>query len=209
MPKVYGSYKTGADIYKDRTTGRFYIIEWNPATQKTYKKFVAFKPDLEIKSKTIKSLVGKKQKTRKFHKNVPKNQSGGKLAVLGQIPSSECLTQVLNTESYKSILAQLNLADPQKVFKNIQTIRDRYTQKFAGKRLVDVIYNHPQPGKNQKLGKPSVLGQFNMCWNHGIGNPESITGGLPGIHLYVAADNNSFDMPNWNLVGVFIKNQKN
>lgn len=189
MPKVYGSYKTGADIYKDRTTGRFYIIEWNPTTQKTYKKFVTFKPDLEVKKKTIKSSSRTNKKTRK--------QSGGQPSVPGQMASNECETQVLKTASYKSILdAQLNLADPQQVFPDIQNICDRYSQNFAGKRLVDVIYNHPAPGSG------AVLGQFNMCWNHGVGNPGSITGGLPGIHVYVVDDDGL-----WKLVGVFIRNK--
>jgi hypothetical protein len=193
MPKVYGSYKTGADIYKDTKTKKFYIIEWSPTTQKTYKKFVAFKPDLELKSKTIKSSSRTNKKTRKHHKNIRRKQSGGQSSVPGQMPSSECKTQILNTKSYKSILdAQLNLADPQQVFKNIQTIRQKYSENFAGKRLVDVIYNHPPTGSGQ------VLGQFNMCWNHGVNNPESITGGAVGIHVYVVDEDGL-----WKLVGVF------
>ncbi len=189
MPKVYGSYKTGADIYKDPKTNRFYIIEWNPTTQKTYKKFVAFKPDLELKSKTIKSSSRTNKKTRK--------QQGGQPGVPGQMPSNECETQVLKTASYKNILAQLNLADPQQVFKDIQTIRDIYSKQFVGNKLVDVIYNHPPQGSGQ------VLGQFYMCWNHGIGNTVSITGGLPGIHVYVM-ENKSGE---WQLIGVFIRNK--
>jgi len=34
--KVYGSYKNGSDIYKDRTG--YYIVKWNPRTQRPYKK---------------------------------------------------------------------------------------------------------------------------------------------------------------------------
>ncbi len=197
MPKVYGSYKTGADIYKDPKTKRFYIIEWNPATQKTYKKFVAFKPDLELKSKTIKYSSRTNKKTRKPNKVTRRKQSGGQPGIPGQMPTSECQTQILNTQSYKSILdAQLNLADTQQVFKDIQTIRQKYSENFAGKRLVDVIYNHPQSGDGQ------ALGQYNMCWNHGIGNPMSITGGAVGIHVYVVDVGGL-----WKLVGVFIRNK--
>ena len=195
MPKVYGSYKTGADIYKDPAAKRFYIIEWNPATQKTYKKFVSFKPDLELKSKTIKSSSRGNHKTRKHHKNIRRKQSGGQQGVPGQMPSNECETQVLKTASYKNILAQLNLDDPQQVFNDIQNIRDTY-KNFAGKKLVDVIYNHPQSGDGQ------ALGQYNMCWNHGIGNPMSITGGAVGIHVYVVDAGGL-----WKLVGVFIRNK--
>jgi hypothetical protein len=199
MPKVYGSYKTGADIYKDRATGRYYIIEWSHSTQKTYKKFVSFKPLSTHESKTIKSSRPGKTRTQTQKKH-SKKHIGGESGVLGEMSPSECKTQVLNTESYKTILAQLNLADPTKVFKDIQTIRERYTQNFGGKRLVDVIYKHPAPGKNQLLGQHSALGQYNRCWNHGISNPQSITGGAVGIHVYVA-DNDGM----WQLVGVFIK----
>jgi len=36
--KVYGMYKDGTDIYKDRTG--YYIVKWNPRTQRPYKKRV-------------------------------------------------------------------------------------------------------------------------------------------------------------------------
>jgi hypothetical protein len=34
--KVYGSYKNGSDIYKDKTG--YYVVKWNPRTQRPYKK---------------------------------------------------------------------------------------------------------------------------------------------------------------------------
>ena len=34
--KVYGSYKDGSDIYKDKAG--YYIVQWNPRTQRPYKK---------------------------------------------------------------------------------------------------------------------------------------------------------------------------
>jgi len=34
--KVYGVYKDGADIYKDRAG--YYVVKWNPRTQRPYKK---------------------------------------------------------------------------------------------------------------------------------------------------------------------------
>jgi len=38
---VYGVYKDGSDIYKDRTG--YYIVKWNPRTQRPYKKRVSGK----------------------------------------------------------------------------------------------------------------------------------------------------------------------
>lgn len=34
--KVYGVYKNGSDIYKDKTG--YYVVKWNPRTQRPYKK---------------------------------------------------------------------------------------------------------------------------------------------------------------------------
>lgn len=193
MPKVYGSYKTGADIYKDPKTKRFYIIEWNPATRKIYKKFVAFKPTPI--AKTIKLSAQTTSKTMKFDNVIRRKQKGGQPGVPGSMPLNECQPQVLNTQSYQSILDELGKSGPQFVVMDIPIIRKKYSENFARQRLVDVIYEHPESGSGL------VLGQYNKCWNHGIGNPGSITGGLPGIHVYVAEK----PQGGWQLVGIFKK----
>ena len=36
--KVYGVYKDGSDIYKDKAG--YYVVKWNPRTQRPYKKRV-------------------------------------------------------------------------------------------------------------------------------------------------------------------------
>jgi len=211
MPKVYGSYKTGADIYKDTKSGKYYILEWNPQTRQTYKKFISFTPlpeDIDGFGATTQQATIKKSKTRKLRRTQKKQkqkQTGGLGNVPGQMPSGECATQVLNTPSYKNILAQLNLADPAQTAKDIKIIRARYTQnpKFANKRLVDVIYDLPKSGIKQMLGQLTCQTP-KMCWDHGIGNADSITGGAVGIHVYVADLGTSTGIPNWSLVGVFI-----
>ncbi len=43
MPTIYGTYKDGGDIYKDKKG--YYVIQWNNKTQKEYKKHLkSFKP---------------------------------------------------------------------------------------------------------------------------------------------------------------------
>ena len=194
MPEVYGSYKTGADIYKDPKSKKFYILEWNPQTRETYKKFISFKP-----TNTIKKSRPKKTKTQK-------KQKGGQPPIPGTMIMDMCSAEVLTTESYKSILAQLNLANPAQVSTDIKTIQTQYTKDFAGKRLVDVIYDLPHPGIKPVLGQ-LIDQKPNICWDHGINNPASITGALPGIHIYVVdmSIGNAYG-PKWQLVGVFIRN---
>jgi hypothetical protein len=202
MPKVYGSYKTGADIYKDPKSKKFYILEWNPQTRETYKKFISFKPTetrSELASLSQATLKNTKMKTKKRLPTL-KKQKGGLSSVHGEMTMDICSTEVLNNKSYKDILAQLQL--PNVINKylvyDIKKIRDNYKTKFAGKRLIDVIYELPQPGIKPMLGH--LTGQMpKMCWDHGIGNHESITGGAPGIHVYIA----NVRATDWQLVGVF------
>lgn len=193
MPKIYGSYKTGADIYKDPKSKKFYILEWNPQTRETYKKFISFKPTNTIK----KSRAMLKQiKTQK------KQKGGQPTQVPGQMTMDMCSVEILNTDSYKSILAQFQLpvAINKYLVADIQKIRDEYVAKFAGKRLVDVIYDLPQSGIKPVLGQLTNQ-KPKMCWDHGIDNPISITGGSPGIHVYIV----EFLDVGWQLVGIFIK----
>ena len=75
--------------------------------------------------------------------------------------------------------------------------------KFAEKRLVDVIYDLPSQGI-QELGQLNTYTNPKMCWDHGIDNPENITGGAVGIHVYVANMSvNHAENPKWQLVGIF------
>ena len=49
--KVYDSWKDGSDIHKDKKG--YYIIQWNPKTDKDYKKYLpkSWKPSVYIKKK--------------------------------------------------------------------------------------------------------------------------------------------------------------
>jgi hypothetical protein len=195
MPTVYGSYKTGADIYKDPNSKKFYILEWNPQTSETYKKFISFKPSTN-NNKTIKVSQSGKIKNRNY-KKTKRNQKGGQHKVPGEMSWAECENSVLYTQSYKTILAQLNLADTANISEDIESIKNWYSQNFAVKRLVDVIYDLPAHGQISSLGQKNTKPK--MCWDHGSGKPNSITGSAIGIHVYIADVGSN----EWHLVGLF------
>lgn len=208
MPKVYGSYKNGADIYKDPKSKKFYILEWNPQIHESYKKFISFKPTAPDSGLTNQKRPTIKMSRKHKRLTTKKTQKGGQPQVPGKLQLGECEAQVLTTDSYKSILEQLRLSDAINKYlgSDIQKIRDEYNDKFADKRLVDVIYNLPGQGIKPVLGQ-LINQKPNMCWDHGFGNHTSITGGVPGIHVYIA--NMSMGKaygPKWQLVGVFIRN---
>lgn len=65
---VYGSWKDGSDIYKDRTG--YFIIQWNPQNSKFYKKYLKdYTPNPENifrqKRKQTKKKRSSVRKTRK------------------------------------------------------------------------------------------------------------------------------------------------
>jgi len=65
---VYGSWKDGSDIYKEKKG--YYIIQWNPKTEMSYKKYLAksWKPKVNKKKKIIKKKI--KTKTQKSFWNI-------------------------------------------------------------------------------------------------------------------------------------------
>jgi hypothetical protein len=88
MPKVYGSYKTGADIYRDNKSGKYYIFEWNPQTREPYKKFISFaRADTNTNIGSWKSsrTTIKKSKTKKTQTQKHKQKGGTSISVPGEM----------------------------------------------------------------------------------------------------------------------------
>tara|TARA_B100001142_G_scaffold229694_1_gene227843 strand:- start:57 stop:275 length:219 start_codon:yes stop_codon:yes gene_type:complete len=70
MVKVWGSYKDGSDIYKNKKG--FYIISWNPKTDimskkylKSLKKYINSKPISHYRKSSKKKVKKTKKKTKK------------------------------------------------------------------------------------------------------------------------------------------------
>ena len=72
---VYGSWKDGSDIYKDKKG--YYIIQWNPKTDmdykkylSTYKKYLFTSGEPKVNKTKKKNNKKKKTKTRKSFWNI-------------------------------------------------------------------------------------------------------------------------------------------
>jgi hypothetical protein len=57
-------------------------------------------------------------------------------------------------------------------------IRSRY-EEYGSPALIDHIYEGKSPETFDINALPSHI------YNHGVGKPESITAGIPGIHVYI------------------------
>ena len=61
----------------------------------------------------------------------------------------------------------------------LNAMRQRYI-KLGSPALVDYIYKDMTPAQvDIQKTKPSQI------YNHGTGKPESITAGIPGVHVYM------------------------
>lgn len=62
---VYGSWNDGSDIYKGKQG--YYIIQWNPKTQMTYKKYLpkSWKPKRITKATKTRKNVKRTTSTKK------------------------------------------------------------------------------------------------------------------------------------------------
>lgn len=128
----------------------------------------------------------KKKLTRTHKKNKYKHTKylgGGELSV-------SIFNNILNNNI---ILEQLQSISSGK-FKNdnkITTIRNTYsTNENIKEHLYDFIFDL----KTKKLIK---------IWDHYIGKPETITAGLPGIHIYATLESNGKSVKN--IIGTFVR----
>ncbi len=73
----------------------------------------------------------------------------------------------------------------------ITTIRNTYsTTENIKDHLYDFIFDH----KTKKLFK---------IWDHEIGKPDTITAGLPGIHIYTTLNPNGNSVKH--IIGIFVR----
>jgi hypothetical protein len=127
--------------------------------------------------RTIKSKKNKKnRKTRKTRKS--KIKKGGQM---GEINSN--LFNNLPNEVKNNISNLLN----NDIDISIENIKEKY-ENVKEFDLYDFIFDN-----NKKLIK---------IWFHGANNISSITGGLPGIHIYVIKKNDN----NYEIIGKFMRN---
>ncbi len=130
--------------------------------------------------KSVKTkIIRKNRKSRKNSKS-RKNRKIKKGGQIGEINS--VLFNNLSDEVKNNISNLLN----NEIDISIEDIKEKY-EKVKEYELYDFIF-----GFDKKLIK---------IWYHGINNVSSITGGLPGIHIYVIKNNDN----NYEIIGKFIR----
>jgi hypothetical protein len=123
----------------------------------------------------------KNKRIKKSRKNIKsKIKKGGQVNQMSEINSN--LFNNLPDEVKNNISNLLNNDNGI----SIEDIQEKY-KKFKIFELYDFIF-----GFDKKLIK---------VWYHGANNISSITGGLPGIHIYVIKKNNNYE-----IIGKFIRN---
>jgi hypothetical protein len=137
------------------------------------------------------SLKNKNKNIRKSNKSntkciksitLKKQQKGG-----GEIESTEEFFTSLSINIQHTI--QRELKNSIHLTNNLETIISN--QLVNTSRLYDFIYQNQSQSHTPTLLK---------IWDHGINNPESITAGLPGIHIYTIISNNEAK-----IIGTFIR----
>jgi hypothetical protein len=79
----------------------------------------------------------------------------------------------------------------------LNNIQQTYS-KQSNKQLYDLIYfaGEPFPIKDNFLRTPEII------WNHSTNQPESITAGKPGIHIYIMLD---VSIKQYSLLDIFLR----
>ena len=137
----------------------------------------------KLKSKNKNKIIRKSNKSNtKSIKSITlkKQQKGG-----GEVESPEEFFTSLSINIQQTI--QREFKNPIHLTNNLETIRSN--QLVNTSRLYDFIYQ-------RQSHTPTLL----KIWDHGINNPESITAGLPGIHIYTIISNNEAK-----IIGTFIR----
>lgn len=119
--------------------------------------------------------------------------------IINQIITAVNRTPELITE-INNALQNYNL---QKISTNkkVNALQQKYSAEQNDKQLYDLIY------VGQKLTQYDSAKQSipSLIWDHGINNPNSITAGKLGTHIYIYKDSNS---GLFKLLGVIIRNDK-
>ena len=126
-----------------------------------------------------KSIKNKRIRKSKKSRN-SKIKKGGNSINIGEVNSN--LFNTLPDDVKNNISNLLNNDNNN----SIEDIKEKY-EKVKKFELYDFIFGFD--------------GNLIKIWYHGINNISSITGGLPGIHIYVIKKNNNYE-----IIGKFIRN---
>lgn len=112
----------------------------------------------------------KKPKTKKT-KKTKMNGGSGELNI-------ETWNSLSNDEK-NSLIEEANPYNTLKLKTSIEEVQNLYKDKYINKHLYDFIFSKDE----LKIIK---------IWDHSVNEPNSITGGLKGIHLYTIYENGKY-----------------
>jgi hypothetical protein len=130
---------------------------------------------MKIKSKKLKkksNYVKKQIKKSKTKQKINKMNGGsGELNI-------ETWNSLSNDEK-NSLIEEANPYNTIKLKTSIEEVQNLYKDKYINKHLYDFIFSKDE----LKIIK---------IWDHSVSEPNSITGGLKGIHLYTIYENGKY-----------------
>lgn len=124
------------------------------------------------------NTISKIKKSKKLNR-IQKQRAGA-----GQITDTNLIAKILaKVNSDTVLIGNITTALQQKEKPSVAALQRAYTSVANSTRLFDLIY------AGQALTKYDTATQPSLIWDHGINNPESITAGKPGTHIYIYEDN--------------------
>lgn len=128
----------------------------------------------------MKKTLTKNNKIRRIYKKKLTKKGGNGSLQFNNITNKNIILDKLTTSS------KISNSD-----NKIQSIRNTYSEK---ENIKDHLYDFIFDSNTKQLVK---------IWDHKIGKPETITAGLPGIHIYVTLDPNGRFVKK--IIGTFVR----
>ncbi len=124
-------------------------------------------------------------RTKRMALNNNYNIQHGGNNLLNNKLEAQVIMEVINADT--SLLANIKagLALAGTTPTDLNKIIDNYRKQLAGLHLYDLIY--PAPANNIISATTGKLTAPGLIWDHLVNNPDSITAGKPGLHIYVVA----------------------
>ena len=134
---------------------------------------------IEKRNRLLKKQTKKSRTNRKTKKKINKMQGSGEISIK--------IWDSLSNDEKNSLIDEANPYNNRNLKSSIDEIKNLYKDKYNAKHLYDFIFSQD----NLKIIK---------IWDHSVNEPNSITGGLPGIHLYTIYENGKYQV-----IGKFIR----
>lgn len=145
---------------------------------------------MKYKSKKIekRNKYIKKSRKKPIKKSNSKFNKLKKMVFYGGDEANMEIWNSFSNDEKNSLINEANPTNNDKLKNSIEDVKNLYKDKYGTKQLYDFIFS-----KNDlKIIK---------IWDHKVNDPNSITGGLEGIHLYTIYENGKYQV-----IAKFIRN---